>query len=88
MIEIRIISTASTIDAALEDFAEVLAAKVRKKMESPNEMVSQRQAYREFGPGNVMRWRREGKLTPVAKRPGKIEYRRSDLLLCQMRMQE
>ncbi len=88
MIEIRIISTASTIDAALDDFAEVLAAKVRNKMDNPSDVVSQRQAYREFGSGNVMRWRREGKVAPVAKRPGKIEYKRSDLLICQMRMQD
>lgn len=88
MIEIHIISTASTIDAALDDFAEVLATKVRKKLESPDEIMSQRQAYREFGQGNVSRWRREGKVAPVAKRPGKIEYKRSDLQICQMRMQD
>jgi hypothetical protein len=88
MIEIRIISTASTIDAALDDFAEVLAAKVRNKMDSPSDIISQRQAYREFGEGNVGRWRRQGKVAPVAKRPGKIEYKRSDLLICQMRMQD
>ena len=88
MIEIRIISTAATIDAALDDFAEVLAAKLRNKMSSPSDIVSQNQAYREFGEGNVVRWRREGKVAPVAKRPEKIEYRRSDLLICQMRMQD
>lgn len=88
MIEIHITSTANSVDAALEEIADILAAKVKEKLASPNDCISQRQAYKEFGQGNVKRWLRQERLQPVSKRPGKIEYRRSDLLICHQKVQD
>ncbi|MBR3855618.1 MAG: hypothetical protein IKM65_05615 [Bacteroidaceae bacterium] len=60
---------------------DVAASVVRMLSEQRNdpEIVSQRQAYAMFGRGNVDRWRREDKIEPLAKRPGKVEYRTADL---------
>nr|DAM61243.1 MAG TPA: hypothetical protein [Caudoviricetes sp.] len=44
------------------------------------EYVSQRTAYSIFGRKNVDRWRRTGKVKP-SKRPGKVEYRITDMRL-------
>lgn len=70
-------------DTFLEDVSERVAIKLRsiveKKREEENPICSQRQAYKKFGSGNVRRWIRERKLVPFSKRPGKIEYRLSDL---------
>ena len=41
-----------------------------------------------FGQGNIRRWREKGLVEPVSKRPGKIEYRVSDLRILQQRKQE
>lgn len=42
------------------------------------EFISQNEAFRRFGRANVERWRRTLKIEPC-KRPGKIEYRLSEL---------
>ena len=49
---------------------------------------SQNQAFKMFGQGNIRRWRQKGLVEPVSKRPGKIEYRISDLRLLQQRKQD
>jgi hypothetical protein len=41
-----------------------------------------------FGQGNIRRWREKGLVEPVSKRPGKIEYRVSDLRILQQRKQD
>ncbi len=51
------------------------------------EFVSQRQAYAMFGRANVDRWRRKGKIEPC-KRPGKVEYRTSELRALQRTKQD
>ena len=51
------------------------------------EMLSQREAYRQFGRGNVDRWRRKGMLK-TCKRPGKVEYYTSELRRLQARSQD
>ncbi len=51
------------------------------------EVVSQREAYRRFGRGNVDRWRRQGKIEPFV-RPGKVEYQTSILRRLQSNKQD
>ena len=45
-------------------------------------------AFKMFGQGNIRRWRKKGLLEPVSKRPGKLEYRVSDLRILQQRKQD
>lgn len=68
---------------------DVAAAVVQMISETSNdaEFVSQRQAYAMFGRGNVDRWRRQGKIEPH-KRPGKVEYRTSELRRLQQTKQD
>lgn len=76
------------LKTVLRGFAAELVPFLRSEMENPNEVISQNKAYKQFGQANVMRWVREKRLMPVAKRPGKIEYRVSDLRICQSRFQD
>lgn len=66
-------------------FVEDVAAKVVSLLKSDNddpEFVSQRRAFEIFGRRNVERWRKQGKVKPC-KRPGRLEYRTSELRLLQ-----
>ena len=51
------------------------------------EVISQREAYRIFGRGNVDRWRRQGRISPC-KRPGNVEYLTRELRLLQRTQQD
>lgn len=77
-----------TYETFINDLATALVPKVMQYMENPSDTISQRQAYKLFGKGNVMRWLRSQELNPVSKRPGKVEYRISDLRLLQQRKQD
>ncbi len=73
-----------------EDFTNDLAARITNMIETDRvdpEFISQRTAFKIFGRRNVERWRREGKIIPC-KRPGKVEYRTSDLRLLQRTIQD
>ncbi len=72
----------------IDDLATAMAPKIMELMENPSDIISQRKAYSLFGKGNVLRWREKQLLEPVSKRPGKIEYRLSDLRLLQQRKQD
>lgn len=60
----------------LNDLADAVCERMQRKYEP--EYVSQNEAFRRFGRKNVERWRNTGKIEPC-KRPGKIEYRMSEL---------
>lgn len=62
---------------AYEIFVADVAAAVVSLMKEP-EYISQNEAFRRFGRKNVERWRRLGKIEPC-KRPGKMEYRLTEL---------
>lgn len=73
-----------------EDFTNDLAARITNMIEADRvdpEFISQRTAFKIFGRRNVERWRQEGKIIPC-KRPGKVEYRTSDLRLLQRTVQD
>lgn len=71
-------------------FVKDVAAEVvhlLKKDDADPDFVSQRKAFEMFGRRNVERWRKQGKVSPY-KRPGKLEYRTSDLRLLQRTQQD
>ena len=72
----------------IDDFSTAVVAKLREREILAKDIISQRQAYKLFGQGNVSRWLRQRRLEPVSKRPGKVEYRVSDLLILQQRKQD
>lgn len=66
-------------------FVDDVAARVVSLLKSDDkdpDFVSQRKAFEIFGRRNVERWRRQGKIKPC-KRPGKVEYKTSELRLLQ-----
>ena len=73
-------------DKFVNDIASRMVAIMKEETEKP-EFVSQREASRLFGRANVERWRRTGMIQPV-KRPGKMEYRISELRLLQSTEQD
>jgi hypothetical protein bacD2_22182 len=70
----------------VDDIAARVVALLKKDQSDP-EFVSQRRAFDIFGRRNVERWRRLGKVKPC-KRPGKLEYRTSELRLLQRTEQD
>ena len=72
----------------LEDLAASLVPKIKEALLEPNDTVSQNKAFARYGKANVLRWVRKGALSPLSKRPGKIEYLTKDLKKCQSRLQD
>lgn len=72
----------------IKDLARELTAQTSEALRAQNNIVSQNQAFKQFGAGNVRRWLKEGLLTPISKRPGKIEYNVFDLKRLQERQQD
>ncbi len=58
--------------------SEATAHAVLTELGLKKSQVSQREAYRLYGHGRIMRWRSEGKIVPV-KSVGKIYYMVNDL---------
>lgn len=52
------------------------------------DVISQREAYKTYGKGNVMRWKGRGELKPFSVRPGKIKYKVEDLEKLHNRFQD
>ena len=72
----------------IKDLAREVAAQTSEALRFNNNIVSQNQAFKQFGAGNVRRWVKEGLLAPISKRPGKIEYNIFDLKRLQERQQD
>jgi hypothetical protein len=70
--EIQFIDKSVTFDTFVTSVAAKLASFMKEDMNDA-EYISQREAFRIFGQGNVRRWYKQGKIQPC-KRPGKIEY--------------
>lgn len=75
-----------TYTTFVNDVAARLADMIAESRADP-EVISQREAYRIFGRGNVDRWRRQGRISPC-KRPGKVEYLTRELRLLQRTQQD
>lgn len=70
----------------VDDVAARVVALLKKDNNDPD-YISQRKAFEIFGRRNVERWRRLGRVKP-SKRPGKVEYKTSDLRLLQRTEQD
>lgn len=88
MIQLMFPDKCVTYGTFINDLATALVPKILSAMENPSDIISQNQAFRLFGQGNIRRWRERGLVAPVSRRPGKIEYRVSDLRLLQQRKQD
>lgn len=78
MIQLSFSDKIVTYDTFVNDIAARVATMMKQQQSMP-EYISQREAFRLFGQGNVRRWRRQGKIEPCV-RPGKIEYCTSRLV--------
>ena len=76
----KMVPYATFLDDVAFRVAEIIKDDVPDRM-------SQREAYRRFGRGNVDRWRRNG-LLRTYKRPGTVEYLTSELRRCQSKSQD
>jgi|PlaIllAssembly_1097288.scaffolds.fasta_scaffold1216955_1 hypothetical protein len=70
--------TETKLATLLETVSESAASKVLVKLGLQKSQISQREAFRRFGEGRVMRWRLDGKIKPN-KSGGKIYYSLDDL---------
>ena len=77
-----------TYGTFINDLATALVPKLKEAIDNPSDIISQRQAFKLFGQGNIRRWRKKGLIMPLSKRPGKIEYSLSDLKILQQRKQD
>ena len=84
MIQLMFPDKCVTYSTFINDLATALVPKLMEAMENPSGLISQNM----FGQGNIRRWRQKGLVEPVSKRPGKIEYRLSDLRILQQRKQD
>lgn len=75
-----------TYSTFLDDIDSRVVALLKKDANDP-EYISQRKAFEIFGRRNVERRRRLGRVKP-SKRPGKVEYKTSDLRLLQRTEQD
>ena len=87
-IQIQFSDKCVSYDTFINDLATALVPKLRQVMEARRDVISQREAFRRYGQGNVLRWRRKEQLIPVAKRPGIIEYNVDDLEKLKSRHQD
>ena len=88
VIQIQFPDKMVTYETFINDLATALVPKIREALQDPSGIVSQKRAFKLFGEGNVRRWLKKELLVPVSKRPGKVEYRLSDLRLLQARKQD
>lgn len=88
MIQLMFPDKCVTYGTFIDDLTTALVPKLLKAMENPSDIISQNRAFKIFGQGNIRRWRKKGLVEPVSKRPGKIEYRLSDLRILQQRKQD
>lgn len=70
----------------LKDVGSTVVAMLKEETNDP-EFISQRKAFAMFGRRNVERWRRFGLIEPI-KRPGRVEYKTSQLRLLQRNSQD
>lgn len=86
MMQLQFSDKMVTYTTFVNDVAARLADMIAESRADP-EVISQREAYRIFGRGNVDRWRRQGRISPC-KRPGKVEYLTRELRLLQRTQQD
>lgn len=64
-----------TFETFVSNLVEQIVPKIVQAMKyPPKERISQNEAFRRYGKGNVCRWVRNGMVSPVSIRPGKKEF--------------
>lgn len=66
------------LESIVKSASEATANKILSDLGLKKSQISQREAFRRFGEGRIMRWRKEGKVVPI-KSVGKIYYKVDDL---------
>ena len=65
------------------DMASLGAANFLKEIQPVKDLISQREAYRQFGETRVKRWKEQGKIVPErngGQRTSKLLYSRAELM--------
>lgn len=75
-------------DVFVKDLAREMLVQMTEAQRNPSGIISQNQAFKYYGAGNVRRWVSKGMIVPLSKRPGKVEYRVSDLDKLQQKLQD
>jgi hypothetical protein len=75
-------------DVFVKDLAREIVMQMNEASRRPSGIISQNQAFKYYGAGNVRRWVSKGMIVPLSKRPGKVEYRVSDLDKLQQKLQD
>lgn len=75
-------------DVFVKDLAREMLVQMNQAKHVPSGIISQNQAFKYYGAGNVRRWVSKGMIVPLSKRPGKVEYRVSDLDKLQQKLQD
>ena len=70
MIQLTFPDKCVTYKTFINDLATALVPKLLEAMENPSDIISQNQAFKRFGKGNILRWRSKGLVEPLSKRPG------------------
>jgi S-adenosylmethionine synthetase len=66
------------LESIVKSASEATANRILTELGLRKSQISQREAFRRFGEGRIMRWRKEGKIVPI-KTVGKIYYNVNDL---------
>lgn len=66
------------LESIVKSASEATANKILSDLGLKKSQISQREAFRRFGEGRILRWRKEGKVVPI-KSVGKIYYKVDDL---------
>ena len=75
-------------DVFIKDLAREIVVRMNEASRRPSGIISQNQAFKYYGAGNVRRRVSKGMIVPLSKRPGKVEYRVSDLDKIQQKLQD
>lgn len=77
-----------TYGTFINDHATALVSKLIEALDNLGDVISQSNAFKLFGQGNIRRWRERVLLVPLSKCSGKIEYRIPDLRTLKQRKQD
>jgi hypothetical protein len=78
MMQLQFADKMVTYETFITDVASRLASILSEDRQDKRLYISQAEAFRKYGRGNVERWRRQGKIEP-RKTSGKLEYPQSIL---------
>ena len=78
MMQIQFADKMVTYETFINDVASRLASILAEDKQDKRLFISQAEAFRKYGRGNVERWRGQGKIEP-RRTTGKLEYNQEEL---------